>query len=196
MSQDRDDSNPKTRAISSNKFLAIAIAGTLAVAAIFSVVWLAGTANAQEAAKTTIVRDSVLVTGPRTIGKGDFLHVYDAAPYHIMKGHVAMHVPCDDKNNTSLDVFVGITPHLSKITPTLIKPMSTPGKQCLYHIDLMSHKDPQNPLITDVVIKNSGNDDVKLTDTSTIIVGVDEIMPNPAGAAGGGNMTAMMGGGS
>lgn len=196
MSQDRDDFSPKRRAISSNKFLAIAIIGTLTVAATFSAIWLATgssrTANAQEAGKTTVTRDSVLVVGPKTIGKGEFLHVYDAAPYHIMKGHVAMHVPCDDKNNTSLEVFIGITPNLSKTTPELIKPLSTHGKQCLYHVDLMSHQDSKNPFITDVTIKNTGNDDVKLTDTSTIFVGVDEIMPNPTGGpGGGGNMTGM-----
>lgn len=191
MSQDRDDFRPK-RTTTYKKVIAVAtIVGTLAVAAAFSAMLLAAganiVANAQEAGKSTVTRDSVLLVGPRTIGKGEFMHIYDATPYHIMKGHLAMQVPCDDKNQTSLEVFIGQAPQLSKANPEFIKELSTPGKQCMYHVDIMSHQDPQNPIISDVVIKNTGDNDVKLTDTSTIFIGVDEIMANPGSA--GGNMT-------
>jgi hypothetical protein len=99
-----------------------------------------------------------------------------------MRGHVAMQVPCDSKNNTSLQIFIGQAPNLTKIDPQLVKQLSTPGKQCFYHVDIASHQNPDNPLITDVIIKNSGTNEVKLTDVSTIIVGVNEVMANPAGA--------------
>lgn len=193
MSQNRDGFGPKkaTAAATSRKVVATAtVIGTLATAAVFSAMLLAAGANAasaQEAGKSTVTRDSVLVVGPRTIGKGEFMHIYDATPYHIMKGHIAMQVPCDDKNQTSLEVFLGQAPQLSKANPEFIKELSTPGKQCMYHVDIMSHQDPNNPIISDVVIKNTGDSDVKLTDTSTIFVGVDEIMANPGSE--GGNMT-------
>ncbi|HVX02070.1 MAG TPA: hypothetical protein VHA09_02855 [Nitrososphaera sp.] len=191
MSQDRDDFRPKKTTTYKKAIAVSAIASTLAVTAAFSAMLLATganvVANAQEAGKSTVTRDSVLVVGPRTIGKGEFMHIYDATPYHIMKGHVAMQVPCDDKNQTSLEVFIGQAPQLSKANPEFIKELSTPGKQCMYHVDIMSHQDPKNPIISDIVIKNTGNSDVKLTDTSTIFVGVDEIMANPGSA--GGNMT-------
>ncbi|MEO9363631.1 MAG: hypothetical protein ABI348_06990 [Nitrososphaera sp.] len=177
--------------------MAVAMAGLLAVT--FSAVWLslATTASAQEAGQTTVTRDSVLLTGPRTIAAGDFIHVYDATPYHIMKGHVAMKVPCDDQNKTSVQVLIGQAPNLKPATPEFIAQLSTPGEQCLYHVDIESHVDPSNPLITDVAIKNTGAQDVQLTDTSTVFVGVDEIMPNPPGAEhehGGASMNMTEGG--
>ncbi|MEO9364317.1 MAG: hypothetical protein ABI348_10495 [Nitrososphaera sp.] len=192
MSHDNDGVFKIKAATVKHKYLAVAT--ILMLAAAFSAVWLARTASAQEEAKTTVTRDSVLLTGPRTIAAGDFIHVYDAAPYHIMKGHIAMKVPCDDKNNTSLQVLIGLTPNLKKVDLSPIKELSTPGKECLYHVDVASHKDPSNEYITDIVVKNTGDKEVKLSDTSGIIVGVDEIMPNPqAGQPGGAGAGGSMG---
>lgn len=192
MSQDKEDGNKiKTSAIR-RRLLVIAMVGILAAA--FSAVWLAGTANAQEAAQSTIVRDSVLLVGPRTIAAGDFIHVYDAVPYHIMKGHIALKIPCDNESNPSLQVLIGQAPHLVPANLTLVAELSTPGQQCLYHLNVESHVDPNNPLITDVAIKSSGDMDVQLTDTSTVFVGVDEIMPNPPAGGGGSSMNMTEGG--
>ena len=162
------------------RFFAIALIWTLGTT--FTAVWLGGTAYAQEAGQTSVTRDSVLLTGPRTIAAGDFIHVYDATPYHIMKGHVAMKVPCNEQNQTSVQVLIGQAPHLKQARLEFIPELSKPGAQCLYHVDIESHADPSNPLITDVAIMNAGNEDVQLTDTSTVFVGVDEIMANPPGA--------------
>jgi len=136
-------------------------------------------AYAQQAGTSTVTRDSILVIGPRTISSNSYIHLYDSNPYHIMRGHVAMQVPCDDKSVTPLEVFVGQAPNLSKVSPQLVKELSTPGKECMYHFDIASHQDSANPIITDVVVKNTGKDEVKLSDVSTISVGVDEIMLNP-----------------
>jgi hypothetical protein len=179
---------------SRRRALAIAVM-VVSLALTFTSVWLAGgVANAQQSnmtsmgpanvtatqAKNTVSRDSVLITGPRTIGAGDFIHVYDASPYHIMSGHIAMKVPCDNGNKTTLQVFVGKTPDLKPMNLTLIKEMSKPGQQCLYHADVKSVHGPNGLLISDIVVKNTGSQDVKLTDTSTILVGVDEVMPTPS----------------
>lgn len=188
------------------KYHAIALAGI--IAASLSMVSLAGTAVAQETttAQGNVVRDSVLLTGPRTIAAGDFIHVYDSTPYMITSGHVAMKVPCDANSHTQIQVLIGQAPNLKPATTELIKELSTPGQQCLYHVDLVSsHEAGANAtVITDVAIKNAGTEDVDLTDTSTVFVGVNEIMPGAEEAEGGHmhgggaemNMTASGGGGA
>ncbi|AIC15654.1 hypothetical protein [Nitrososphaera viennensis] len=190
MSQDNNGIKIKTLP-AKNRFLAITMAGVLAAA--FSAVWLAGTtASAQEeTGPSTVVRDSVLLVGPRTIAEGDFVHLYDATPDHIMVGHVALKIPCDDDSNPSLQVLIGQAPNLAPANNvTLISELSTPGQQCMYHVHIESHVDPDNPLITDVAVQNMGDEDVELTGTSTVFVGINEIMPNPAGGENAaGNMT-------
>lgn len=174
-----------------NSYLAVAM--VVVVAASLSMVSLTGMANAQQqdqqqpAMQSNVVRDSILLTGPRTIPAGDFIHVYDSTPYMITSGHVAIKVPCDENYQTPIQVLTGQAPNLKPATTELIKPLSTPGKQCLYHVDLMSgtNANGTNVVTTDVAIKNAGTDDVDLTDTSSVFVGVNEIMPGAEDEEGG-----------
>ncbi|AIF84861.1 hypothetical protein NTE_02821 [Candidatus Nitrososphaera evergladensis SR1] len=205
MSQGDSGTKIKASMMTKHRFLATAMTGILLTAA-FSAAWVTttiGTANAQVVVgESTIARDSVLLTGPLTIPAGGFMHVYDATPYHIMKGHIALQVPCDAQHNASVQVLIGQAPDLKPANLEFVSQLSTPGEQCMYHVDIASHDDPNNPIITDVAIKNAGSEDVQLTDTSTVFVGVDEIMPNLAAAeqggaegGGGGGMNMTEGGG-
>ena len=63
----------------------------------------------EENNETNVVRDSVteLLDG-QTIPGGDFIHLYDTTPYHILNGHVALKAPCEDDryySNSNLDWF-------------------------------------------------------------------------------------------
>lgn len=53
--------------------------------------------------------------------------------------------------------------------------MSSPGELCLYHADLTSEEGGN--ITTDIAIQNPGEDDVELPATSTVVIGVNKIMP-------------------
>jgi hypothetical protein len=169
-------------------FLAAAILlGALAVSAttaIATTTITAAYAQKAEGMASTVTNGVVAIVGPRTIAPNDFLYVYSSNPYHIMKGSLVMKVPCDDKSTTSLEVFIGSSPNLSATSPQIVKELSTPGKECVFHLNIASHQDSNNPIISDVVVKNTGNSDVKLSDTSSIVLTVTEVMANPQVATG------------
>jgi hypothetical protein len=122
----------------------------------------------------TIVRDSsTILLSNETIPAGGFIQLYDSAPYAIVNGHIAAKIPCDDNSNSTLTVLTGSIPELQPAELKLVQNLSTPGKLCMYHIDLP----PEGGfIITDIVIKNPGVDDIKLPATSTVVIGVNKIM--------------------
>lgn len=125
-------------------------------------------------ASTIDVRDSaaILLEG-KTLPAGDYIHLYDSTPYHIMNGHIAVKAACDDDHNPAVSVLIGQAPNLAPADLEYISELSQPGKMCIYHVDLMST--PDN-VITDVAIKNGGNDDIKFGPTSSVVIGVNEVM--------------------
>ena len=54
----------------------------------------------------------------------------------------------------------------------LVSQLSSPGKLCLYHVDLISGS---NNTITDVAIKNNSTQDIVFPSTSSIGIGVNKI---------------------
>src|SRR5690242_9509559 len=112
MSKDRPNETGGRVCFFSNakRYSAIALAGVI-VALLFMVFLVGGLANAQQAAQTNVIRDSILLTGPRTIPAGDFIHVYDSTPYMILSGHVAIKVPCDANSHTQVQVLTGQAPN-------------------------------------------------------------------------------------
>jgi hypothetical protein len=122
----------------------------------------------------TIVRDSsTTLLSNETIPAGGYIQLYDSAPYAIVNGHITAKIPCDDNSNSTLTVLTGSIPELQPAELELVQNLSTPGKLCMYHIDLP----PEGGfIITDIVIKNPGVDDIKLPDTSTVVIGVNKIM--------------------
>ena len=85
---------------------------------------------------------------------------------------------------TTLKILVGQAPNVKPASMELVKELSKPGSMCIYHVDI-----PQgNNVTTDVAIQNPTGSPIKLPDTSTVVIGVNEI--TPLGAEGQmGNMT-------
>jgi hypothetical protein len=124
----------------------------------------------------TIVRDSsTILLSNETIPAGGFIQLYDSAPYAIVNGHITAKIPCDDNSNSTLTVLTGSVPELQPAELKLVQNLSTPGTLCMYHIDLSSEGE-SGFIITDIVIKNPGVDDIKLPSTSTVVIGVNKIL--------------------
>jgi hypothetical protein len=129
---------------------------------------------------TYVVRDSATVLlGFKTIPPNDFIHLYDTTPYHIMNGHVAAKLPCDENSETSLNILIGAAPHLEAAELELISELSMPGKSCMYHADLNSDEE----VVTDIAIQNPTEKSIRFPSTSTVVIGINEIMPT-AGSHG------------
>jgi outer membrane protein assembly factor BamE (lipoprotein component of BamABCDE complex) len=133
----------------------------------------------------SVVRDSstILLDG-KTIPAKDFIHLYDSTPYKIMNGHIASKLPCDANSASPLKILVGQAPNVKPASLELVKELSKPGSMCIYHIDI-----PQgNDVTTDIAIQNPTGSPIKLPDTSTVVIGVNEITPLATGGQMG-NMT-------
>ena len=126
--------------------------------------------------QSTVVRDSLYVdlTG-KVLPAGEYIHFYDTTPYKLMVGHVAIKVPCDQQSKPAVQVLIGQAPDLKAAENfETITELSTPGKLCLFHVDLESN-DEQT--ITDIALKNAGSSAITFPATSSIVIGVDEIAP-------------------
>jgi hypothetical protein len=128
----------------------------------------------------TEVRDStaILLAG-QTIPGGSFIHLYDSTPDAIATGHVAAKIPCNEDSNATLTILTGSAPNLqpTELEP-LPEPLSTPGDLCLYHADLASEQGGN--MTTDIAIQNGGEEDVELPATSTVVIGVNKVLPGAA----------------
>jgi hypothetical protein len=130
----------------------------------------------EHAANATTVRDStaVLLSG-ETIPGGSFIHLYDSTPDVIVSGHVAAKIPCNEDSNSTLTILTGAAPNLQPAELELLQNLSSPGELCLYHADLASEEGGN--VTTDIAIQNPGEDDIELPATSTVVIGVNKIMP-------------------
>jgi hypothetical protein len=139
----------------------------------------ANVAKAQQATATqkNVVRDSatILLEG-KIIPTKDYIHLYDSTPYLITSGHIAAKLPCDVNSVSPLKILTGQAPNLKPAILELVKPLSTPGKQCIYHVDIPS----KGQIVTDVAIQNPTANEIKFLPTSSIVIGVNEISPLPA----------------
>jgi len=128
----------------------------------------------------TIVRDSVtLLLEGKTIPAKGFIHVYDSAPYMIHDGHVALHVPCDTSSKLVVNLLVGeVNGTLTAIQPVTITSLSQPGQMCLSHVNINSDM-AKKFYVTDIAIQNPSNQTIIFPPASTVIVGINGIMPIP-----------------
>jgi hypothetical protein len=127
------------------------------------------------------VRDStaILLAG-ETIPGGSFIHLYDSTPDAIATGHVAAKIPCDENSNATLTILTGSAPNLQSTELEPVPELSTPGELCLYHADLASEQGGN--MTTDIAIQNAGEEDVELPATSTVVIGVNKVLPGAAEA--------------
>jgi hypothetical protein len=143
-------------------------------------------ANAQGSQQQkNLVRDSqtILLEG-KTIPANDYIHLYDSTPYMITNGHIAAKIPCDTNTTSTLKILIGQAPNLTPAELEFVKPLSTPGKLCIYHVDVPPKT---GEVITDIAIQNPTANEIKLQPTTTVVIGVNEIAPLPSGSEG--NMT-------
>lgn len=152
-----------------------------------------GTAAEHAEAGGTTVRDSTaMLLAGQTIPAGSFIHLYDSTPDAIALGHIAAKIPCAENSTATLQVLTGSAPNLRPAQLELVPQLSTPGELCLYHADLASQGGNRT---TDIAILNPGDEDVELPATSTVVIGVNKILPGAAeqhemgGAATAGNST-------
>jgi len=125
----------------------------------------------------TITRDSVtLLLEGKTLPKGDFIELYDSTPSKIVSGHFVAKVPCNANGQSQVDLLTGEAPNLKSSDAEFVSQLSSPGKLCLYHVDLVSGT---NNTITDVAIKNNSTNDIVFPPTSTVGVGVNSIAELP-----------------
>jgi outer membrane protein assembly factor BamE (lipoprotein component of BamABCDE complex) len=175
--------------MNSQKLIVVILAGLMiATAALASGITTPTAVRGQPGNATkgnSVVRDSstILLDG-KTIPAKDFIHLYDSTPYKIMNGHIASKLPCDANSASPLKILVGQAPNVKPASLELVKELSKPGSMCIYHIDI-----PQgNDVTTDIAIQNPTGSPIKLPDTSTVVIGVNEITPLPTGGQMG-NMT-------
>jgi hypothetical protein len=138
-----------------------------------------GTTAEHTEAGGTAVRDStaILLAG-QTIPGGSFIHLYDSTPDAIATGHIAAKIPCDENSNATLTILTGSAPNVQPTELELLPELSTPGELCLYHADLASEQGGN--LTTDIAIQNAGEEDVELPATSTVVIGVNKVLPGAA----------------
>jgi hypothetical protein len=131
-------------------------------------------AKEKEYNQTSTVRDSITeLLQDKIIPGGDFVHLYDSTPYHILNGHVALKAPCEDDSTTPVQILIGSAPNMTAATIENIAPLSTPGEQCLYHADLIPSGNVT--IITDIALKNPTEEDIEFPPTATVVIGINEI---------------------
>ena len=158
-----------------NKKSLIAVLAAIITSMVF--INTASTTPATAQAPTgTIVRDTVtLLLSGQSIPAMSYIHLYDSSPYKIVNGHIAAKIPCNDDSEAELNILTGSAPSFQPAELELIDGnLSTPGELCLYHVDI-----PQKNVTTttDIAIQNPTDSSVDFPETSTVVVGVNEIMP-------------------
>ena len=125
--------------------------------------------------KTNNVRDSVTILLQDTIIPGtDFLHLYDSTPSHIVNGHIALKAPCGADSTSPIQVLIGSAPNMTATTLENITALSTPGEQCLYHVDLIPTGNVTT--ITDIALSNPTEDEIEFPPTSSVVIGINEVI--------------------
>ena len=171
-----------------NKRTSYLVLAGLAVAALFAINTTANL-NAQdmESEKKNIqTRDqiTVLLEG-KTVSPGAHIHLYDTGNYHIMDGHVSVNIPCNDNSEPLLDVMGGIAGSeyfMKKMDIHPVANMSMPGDTCMYHAEIVSEMGTDGWLYTDITLRNPSDEPIEFPPDSVAIVGVNEIMQDPADA--------------
>jgi hypothetical protein len=128
-----------------------------------------------EAGGTTVRDSTAILLAGETIPGGSFIHLYDSTPDAIATGHVAAKIPCNEDSNATLTILTGQAPALQPAELELLPELSTAGELCLYHADLASEQGGN--LTTDIAIQNPGEEDIELPATTTVVIGVNKVMP-------------------
>jgi hypothetical protein len=146
---------------------------------------------------TSVRNVHTLLLSHEIIPPKNFILLYSTASYKIFNGHLAAKIPCNANSAPSLQILVGHSPYLKPVQLHLVKEFSKPGNICMYDVDIGSETEtvtthgnnsidkgggapqPQqqdNTLTNTVlVLSNPTDSTVTLPNTSTVIIGVNEI---------------------
>ena len=140
-----------------------------------------------------------LLLSHQIIPPKNFILLYTTASYKIFNGHLVAKIPCSANSVPSLQILVGHLPNLKPVQLHLVKEFSKPGSICMYGVDIGSEtvtatthsnnsvdkggegggpQQPQDNTLTNtvLVLSNPTDSTVILPNTSTVIIGVNEII--------------------
>ncbi|HEY6884952.1 MAG TPA: hypothetical protein VI278_13045 [Nitrososphaeraceae archaeon] len=139
-----------------------------------------------------------LLLSHQIIPPKNFILLYSTASYKTFNGHLAAKIPCSANSVPSLQILVGHSTYLKPVQLHLVKEFSKPGNICMYNVDIGSEtvtatthsnnstdkagdgggpQQQDNTLTNTVLVLNNPTDStVILPNTSTVIIGVNEII--------------------
>jgi hypothetical protein len=96
--------------------------------------------------------------------------LYDSTPY-ASKGHIALNLPCDEKNPAipEFQVLIGRAPAMAPTTLGYLPQISQPPQICMYHAQF-GFGDP----VTDVILKNISDRPINLTGPHSVVMTTHE----------------------
>jgi hypothetical protein len=138
--------------------------------------------NARTNSGIMFVRDSdTVLLSHQILPPKDFIHIYDTTPYKIMNGYLTAKLPCDTNFQSPVEILLGQLTSLKPAKLAIVKELSKPGYMCMYYANLspsgLLAKADNSTTITDIALFNPTGYRVILLNTSTIVVGVNGIMP-------------------
>jgi hypothetical protein len=133
--------------------------------------------------ESIITRDSVtLLLEGKSVNPDGHIHLYDTGKFHIMEGHVAVKVPCNENSEPLLELLGGVATQetfMKKLELHHVANMSQPGQTCMYHSDLASAMGEKGYLLIDLALHNPSQQKITFPAESVAIVSVNEIMKDP-----------------
>jgi hypothetical protein len=144
----------------------------------------AGTTATTTTGESIITRDSVaLLLEGKSVNPGGHIHIYDTGKFHIMDGHAAVKIPCNDKSEPLIELKGGVATDqtfMKKLEIHHVANMSQAGQTCMYHSDLESAMGEQGFLLIDIALYNPSQQKITFPAESVAIVSVNEIMKDPS----------------
>ena len=119
----------------------------------------------QPAGSTTeesiITRDSITVLlEDKSVNPDGHIHLYDTGKFHIMDGHAAVKIPCNENSEPLVELLGGVATDetfMKKLELHHVANMSNPGQACMYHSDLGSVMGEKGFLLIDIALHNPSN---------------------------------------
>ena len=128
-----------------------------------------------------LIRDSgTVLLSHLILPPKDLVHIYDSKPYKIMNGHLTAKLPCDSSFESPVEILVGELTNLMPAKLEVVKELSKSGYMCMYYANLSSYGSlakSDATTITDISLFNPTGFRVVLLNTSTVIVGINQILP-------------------
>lgn len=129
----------------------------------------------------TLIRDSdTVLLSHLILPPKDLVHIYDSKPYKIMNGHLTAKLPCDSSFESPVEILVGELTNLTPAKLEIVKELSKSGYMCVYYANLSSYGSLAKSgatTITDINLFNPTGFRVVLLNTSTVIIGINQLLP-------------------